>query len=238
MKPVLQNCLLFLAISTILLCAGCATDPAVLAGRKLDGDAIAAKTWYSPPQIFNNLNNSFESDSSCKFRPDGTGVVSSRRFGYCKPGAKNGSTIGCGAYTEVVSWPISWAPLGDGKLRVRGTGGPTSTGPGWKTPGLPPLALRYAKLSGNVLAFHFTSGTKEENQSVDPNDPRLNPNQSEIKSRLADWAAKGPKLIAETEAKFQAQQAALQQQRRTDAIIGSAILNNQLNPYTTPYIPH
>jgi len=95
-------------------------------------------------------------------------------------------------------------------------------------------------MNGNVLVLYLTDGTKLGDFSpVDPKDPRMNPSQSEINRRLADWAVKGPKLIAETEAKYQAQQVAEQQrQARNAAIIGGAIRNYQLNPYTTPYIPH
>lgn len=211
----------------------------MLASRKLEGETLAAKTWYVPfGSIVNHRNASLESDCSCKLRPDGTGTVSLRSFGYTKPGVRFRSCEGSGAYTDICSWPISWEARGGGIFRMKGTGPSTATNA--LTSGLPPVALRYAKMNGNVLVLYLTDGTKLGDFSpVDPKDPRMNPSQSEINRRLADWAVKGPKLIAETEAKYQAQQVAEQQrQARNAAIIGGAIRNYQLNPYTTPYIPH
>lgn len=138
---------------------------------------------------------SLENDFVCKLSLDGTGTVSSRRFMYMKPGEQVGSVTGRGAYTELVSWPISWKALGGGRFKLECTGDFTSTGPGYSV--APRLNLgQYAHMMGNTLILEYSHIPSVVYQEVDSKDPRLNPSQREIDRHLAIWRAKAPEAFA------------------------------------------
>lgn len=182
---------------TIAALTSCATSPEELAKQKMEAESIVAQTWYRPSSPANHQGHSLESDAVCKLASDGSGKLISRRFGYTKPGVKVGPAMGTGAYTEVITWPVSWEIGKRGRLYIEGTEDPTTTGRGYIN--RRPLDACYAERNGNQLVLHYSHST-ETYESVDPKDPRLNPSTSETKNRLASWAEKGPGLIAQTDA--------------------------------------
>lgn len=178
-------------ISAFLL-ASCATSPAELMQRKKEAEAIVGQTWWqAPTMVHADHNHRFEADSTCRFAPDGTGVITSRRFGYTSPNVSFRSaagefSTGCGAYTELISWPISWEAVGGGRLRVRCTGKPVTTGPSFGN-GMP-LDLTFATRTGaDTMLLQYRLIPPATYKAVNPADDRLHPDASEISDRLAAW---------------------------------------------------
>lgn len=190
--------LTFLCACTFL--AGCGTSPEVQTRRTTQSAALVARTWYEAPTRYNNAGHSDDADSTLKFSEDGTGTLSSRRFGYTLPGGQLGSATGCGAYTEVITWPIAWSPDGENQFEVECTDGPTSTGPCFVAH-QKALNLASVKLKGEALILQYENGQATTYHPVSPSDPRVNPSQSETQHRLAYWAAQGPQMLATTAAK-------------------------------------
>jgi len=187
-----QLSLLFLASVAFACLEGCAVSPAAVAARKLDGMRFASTLWRGPYLRC----PSFESDRVLKLEPDGTGTLSSRSFGYVKPGLKLGSSIGTGAYTQAVSWPIVWEPLGGGKIKLRCLGSHSSTGPEYFAEALPPLT--YAELSKAFLLVHYKGNLRVTFVPIAPMDPGFRLSEREIKRRLDEWTEFGPQRLADS----------------------------------------
>lgn len=229
---------LLIAVALCYTLAGCATtDPAVLAKRKSEGDALVAQTWYQSAQTVDQLNHSFEGDSTLRFSADGTGTISSRRFGYTNPKsvfhAGGKATQGCGAYTGVVTWPIEWEALGDGKIQLECAGDPTSTGSDYSNRAAVPLES--ATRTGNTLVVHYSSGANATFQAVAANDSRLNPSASESSRRVASWAGRGPGLLAKTAAQQPVNTNVAQGTNGGMGLIQSPMMNTPM--MTNPMMP-
>jgi hypothetical protein len=192
---------LLAAAIAIASLSGCATEQERIA----DSHAIV-HTWYCAPQDYNRREISFECDAIVVFNPDGNGALTTRHIGYSRPGTKFGTATGCGAYKDMVTWPIKWKALGHGRFSLSCTESAT-----WRT-GLgialrKPLTLRDAKLRGNTLCVRYRRAT-ELYKRIDPADSRWKLSKEEEKRRLAYWAKEGPKKVAETDARLAASSAA------------------------------